>query len=69
MQRTQVQSSNIKSIGHDRKTKQLHVEFNSGKVYCYEGVTDEEHKALMGASSKGSHFHKHIKSRKKCSEL
>lgn len=57
MNRTPVTSSGIKSIGHDPATDTLHVEFASGGVHEYEGVTSAEHAALMAAKSIGGHFH------------
>jgi hypothetical protein len=61
MQRNPVTSSNIKSIGHDPQNRTLHVEFNSGKVYEYGGVSAGEHAALVNADSVGKHFNEHIK--------
>lgn len=59
MERTPVSSSGIKSIGHDGS--RLHVEFSSGAVHEYDGVTPEAHAELMAADSIGSHFSKHIR--------
>lgn len=56
MERTPVKSSNIKSVGHDPVSNKLHVEFNSGKVFEYDGVTADEHKALMTSESVGKAF-------------
>lgn len=56
MQRLPVKSSNIKSIGHDPETNKLHVEFNSGKVFEYDGVTAEDHSSLMACESIGKGF-------------
>jgi hypothetical protein len=70
MKRTLVSSSNLHSVGHDAATQKLHVQFlNSrdrtqpGKIYEYPNVSAEEHAALMAASSKGGHFHRHIKAK------
>ena len=62
MKRTPVKSSNIKSIGYDGKTSTLEIEFSQGAVYQYLGVPEEEHIALMQASSKGKYFIANIKS-------
>lgn len=62
MNRTPVTSSNIKSIGHDPATNTLEVEFNTGGIYQYGGVSAEKHQALVGAESIGKHFGQHIKS-------
>ena len=61
IQRKPVRSSNIKAVGHDPKTNTLDVEFHSGAVHRYHGVTVDQHKEFMGAPSLGSYFHEHIK--------
>jgi hypothetical protein len=61
MERIPVSSSNIKSIGHDPHTNTLEVEFASGKLFQYEDVNVDEHAALLGAKSVGSHFANIIK--------
>ena len=60
MDRTPVKSSMMKSVGYDPATKILHVEFPTGQVYEYSGVTPEQHSAFMAAESMGKHFGKHI---------
>lgn len=64
MNRVPVQSSNIKSIGHDPKTNTMEVEFSTGAVHQYDGVNVDEHRALMSAQSVGSHFHNIIRGSK-----
>ena len=63
MIRTPVSSSNISSIGYDSSTSTPEVAFNSGGVYQYYNVPDNEYFALMNASSHGSYLAKHIKGR------
>jgi hypothetical protein len=58
-----VESSAIKAIGHDPKRNVLRIEFLTGGVYDYSGVTAEEHDALHGADSHGQHFQKFIRNR------
>ena len=60
MTRTPVKSSAIKSIGHDAEKNILQVEFHTGHVYEYEGVTEEDHAALISASSVGAHMNNFI---------
>ncbi len=60
MQRAQVQSSMIKSVGWENGT--LEVEFSNGKIYTYP-ATEQEHKEMMAAESIGKHFNQHIKGR------
>lgn len=59
MTRAPVASSSIKSVGHDGET--LEVEFHSGKVYRYAGVSRAAHDALLGAPSIGKHFGQHVR--------
>ncbi|MBS3788893.1 KTSC domain-containing protein [Candidatus Bipolaricaulota bacterium] len=61
MKRKSVQSSNLASIGYDSETLLLEIEFNDGSVYQYSGVSEKTYQDLMGASSHGKFFHKHIK--------
>ncbi len=60
MTRTPVKSSNVVSIGHDPESKRLHIEFANG-VYEFDGVSADQHRALMAAASHGKHFHKFIR--------
>jgi KTSC domain len=57
-----VQSSNITHIGYDAESGVMGVRFSSGKEYHYHGIRPEQHAALVGAPSVGSHFAQHIKS-------
>lgn len=61
MTRTPVDSSMIRSIGYDKDSLALEVEFTSGAVCLYEGVKPEHHYDLMKAQSYGKHFNAHIK--------
>jgi SNF2 family DNA or RNA helicase len=61
MQREEVQSSNIKSIGYNPMQRKLEVEFKSGEVYRYKSVPRTVHKQMMSSRSKGSFLHHHIK--------
>lgn len=61
MDMTPVTSSNIASVGHDPETKTLAVQFRSGLVYHYAGVSAEAHKALIEAKSIGGHFAQFIR--------
>lgn len=59
-----VTSSNIKAIGHDPETKEIHVQFHSGATHAYEDCCGETYAKLIGAKSIGSHFHAHVRSKK-----
>ena len=61
MNRNQVASSNIRSIGYDSTTQTLEVEFQSGWVYQYYGVPEFLHENIMQASSKGQFLNQYIK--------
>ncbi len=61
MNRNQVASSNVRSIGYDTRTQTLEVEFHSGWVYQYYGVPKHLHQEIMSASSKGQFLNQYIK--------
>jgi hypothetical protein len=61
MKRTRVASSNITSIGYDADLEVLEVEFRTGAVYCYSDVPAKIYRALMGAGSIGTAFHKLVR--------
>jgi len=61
MERETVVSSNIDSIGYDADKKLLEVEFTSGEVWQYTGVSAQRHKGLMDSSSKGKYFNQNIR--------
>lgn len=63
MERKEVTSSNIASVGYDATTQTLEVEFTSGKVYQYANVPAKTHSELMSADSVGSFFAANIKKR------
>jgi hypothetical protein len=61
MNRTNVVSSDIKSVGYDVMTRILEIEFNSGGIYQYSGVPEAIYTGLMNTSSHGKYFHEFIK--------
>jgi hypothetical protein len=63
MDRTNVRSSTIRSIGYDESTSVLEVEFLSGGLYQYLSVPRSVYDAFMAASSKGRYLDQHIKNR------
>lgn len=59
-----VTSSSISRIGHDPANQHLYVDFGKAEkpsVYRYDGVTADQHTALLGAPSVGQHFIGNIK--------
>lgn len=69
MERTEVQSSNLKSVGYDPTTSTLEVEFNGGSVYQYNNVPVSEYDGLMKAQSHGKYFVANVKNRYKYIQL
>ena len=69
MERTPVTSSNVKSVGHDKDSNTLEVEFSSGDLYQYDGVGQEDYAELMEAQSIGKHINTKIKPKFKARRL
>lgn len=61
MYRTTVNSSNIKSIGYDKISSVLEVEFTSGDVYQYFNVPEFLYQQFLQASSHGQFLNDHIR--------
>lgn len=56
MNRTDVESSMIRSVGYDPVSEILEIEFNSGGIYQYGEVPEEVWRELMAAESKGRYM-------------
>jgi len=56
-----VQSSTIKTVGHNSKTNDLFVEFQSGDQYMFFDVPEHEFESFLEAESKGIFFAEEIK--------
>lgn len=61
MIRDPVVSSNIASIGYDRDSETLEVEFSNGSTYQYYNVPSALNEKLMAAASKGQFLNVYIK--------
>jgi KTSC domain len=62
MERVQVSSTSIASVGYEIETSTLEVEFQkSGGIYQYFGVPQHLHEGLMQSGSKGSFFQANIR--------
>lgn len=61
MERSPVSSSNLRSVGYDRDSSTLEIEFNGGAIYQYLNVPMYVFQELMNASSHGSYFSAHIR--------
>ena len=61
IKRESIVSSNIESVGYDRESETLEIEFKSGGVYRYSNVPHTAYTNLVMAESVGKYFHQHIK--------
>lgn len=61
MERMNVVSSNIRSIGYDASAMVLEVEFNNGAVYQYYNVPQYIFDGLMVADSHGRYLDQYVK--------
>jgi hypothetical protein len=61
MDRIEVSSSNVASIGYDPDNMILEVEFLSGGLYEYYNVPEFLFNDFINAPSKGQFFDQHIK--------
>ena len=60
MERKNVSSSSIRSIGFDERNRVLEVEFSDGRINQYSGVSAEIHRRLMSAPSIVSFFRDNV---------
>ena len=60
MERKRVNASNLRSVGYDPRGGVLEIEFSSGSIVQYSGVSEEVYRRLMNAPSPGSFFHDKI---------
>ena len=56
----EVESSMVHAVGYDEEHRCLEVVFNTGRIYCYEGVPPEVFQGLLEAESKGRFMLAHI---------
>ena len=56
-------STDIRAIGHNSKTLEMHIHFISGGLYAFYNVPISLYGQLMNAPSKGKFFHQHIRGR------
>ncbi len=61
MDRQQVSSSNVQSVGYDAASETLEIEFNNGTVYQYFDVPERIYNELMSSDSVGGYLAAHVK--------
>jgi hypothetical protein len=66
--RQPVKSSNVRSVGYDKETSTLAVEFNGGSVYHYHDVPKEVHENLIASRSVGGFLSSNIRGKFKHSK-
>lgn len=69
MTRESVRSSLLRSVGFDKVTGILELEFQNDHVYRYFEVSEFTHRALLRARSKGAYFHANIEDRYRFEQL
>lgn len=60
MERETVASGAIRSIGYDASSSILEVEFQTGRIYQYEGVPPETHAWLIRIDNKGGFLNRMV---------
>ncbi len=60
MERKRVSASSISSVGYDAGKQLLEIEFSSGSIVQYSGVSPEVHRRFMSSPSPGSFFQDQI---------
>ena len=63
MQRTLVESSTLRSAGHDAQSAVLELQFHNGAVYHYALVPRSVYRDLLESPSKGTYFNQNIRGR------
>ena len=61
MDRTQVESSNVESVGYHLASSTLEIEFIGGVVYQYFDVPHSIYDGLLSAESPGGFVHQQIR--------
>lgn len=61
MNMVHVNSSAISAVGYDEQTRQMRIQFTSGRTYDFCGVPVSVYMGLMAASSKGQYYNSFIR--------
>jgi hypothetical protein len=60
MERKRVSASNIRAVGYDAAKQLLEIEFSSGSIVQYSGVSPEVHRRFLSSPSPGSFYQDQI---------
>jgi len=60
MERKRVSASNIRAVGYDAGKQLLEIEFSSGSIVQYSGVSPEVHRRFISSPSPGSFYQDQI---------
>jgi KTSC domain len=63
VERQSVKSRILRSVGYDESTKILEIEFQTGLVYQYSGVTPKVYTDLMHSDEIGKYFSEKVRPR------
>jgi hypothetical protein len=61
MPRTELKSTGLQAATYQDQLAVLELEFRSGAIYQYFGVSGQTYQELLLAESKGAYFHAHIR--------
>jgi hypothetical protein len=60
VERKRISASTIRSVGYDADQQALEIEFSSGSIVQYSGVSPEVHHRFVNSPSPGSFFQDQI---------
>jgi hypothetical protein len=60
VERKRVSASTLRSVGYDAGKQLLEIEFSSGSIVQYSGVSPEVHRRFMSSPSPGSFYQDQI---------
>src|SRR5256714_14982043 len=61
MRRRRVESTTVRSVGYERRSRTMEIEFQSGTVYQYVDVPARVYEEFWRAESKGKYFNCEIR--------
>ena len=61
MEMQKVKSSNINSVGYNKTSKTMYIEFSNGSQYAYPNTEESLYEQTIGAQSIGKFFYSSIK--------